>query len=63
MHLSTISVVLLANSWNVAAMRSPDKHQKTSHSWAGVNSFFLHAFPQYVQSLVNSINVEFGNPD
>jgi len=47
MHLSHIAYLLLASSSNVAAKPKPNKHSKVDRSWAGVNSFFLHAFPQY----------------
>jgi hypothetical protein len=40
--------VLLAPFLSVAATTIPKGHHGKNRSWAGVNSFFLHAFPEYV---------------
>jgi hypothetical protein len=58
MHLSPIAAVLLTPILDVAAMSSSNKHREPSRNWAGVNSFFLHAFPQYVQSLLRTSGIE-----
>lgn len=47
MQLNFILSLLLTLAINVSARSIPYDRHRPSKSWAGVNSFFLHAFQEY----------------